>query len=424
MKPTERYQFNSMVVDRYVLDNGLTILHHPERRSPIFAYQTWFRVGSRHDPEGQTGRAHFFEHLMFKGTRSMPEGELDRVIEARGGRINAATWLDWTCYEIDAPTDLFEDVVRYESDRMANLELNREKLESERQVVLNERRERVEDDVDGFLVEALWEKAFGRHPYGRPTIGYTTDIESLTLEQFQAFYSNRYAPDEAVVVVVGDLDSRRVIDAIEEAYGGIPRGGREPTVPSMFHHNKSAGAVEISRPLSGERLLMAYGIPNATSREAMTIEVLNELLVEGDSCRLMRALITDGELASSQYGFPSMLREGGLLELGVDLRAGRRAEEAEAIILRAIQDIADGAIEQAELERALNKLELTAYRELQTAQQRAQAIGYWEVTADDFRWAFDVDTRLRKITVDDIRSVAQTILAPERRTVVYGRVAT
>ena len=168
---------------------------------------------------------------------------------------------------------------------------------------------------------------------------------------------------------------------------------------------------------------MAYRIPGATTLEAMTIEVLNELLVEGDSSRLMRALITDGELASSQYGFPSMLREGGLLELGVDMRAGRRAEEAEAVILDTLQSVADGAIEQGELDRALNKLELSAYRELQTAQQRAQSLGYWEVTADDFKWCFDLDTRLRRITLDNIRDVARRVLSPEQRTVVYGRVA-
>jgi zinc protease len=367
--------------------------------------------------------AHFFEHLMFKGTRGLAEGELDRLIEAEGGRINAATWLDWTCYEIDAPSSQFEDVVRYESERMSDLDLTNEKLESEREVVLNERRERVDDDPDGLLVEALWSAAFGDHPYGRPTLGFEEDICALDMDDCQRFYGSWYVPNQAVVVVSGDITEGRLIQAIDGAYGGMSPGDQIAPEPPLADSTSSRGErIEIELPLSAERLLMAYRIPPATDPRSQAVEVLNELLTEGDSARLIRSLITDGELASSVYGFPSMLREGGLYEIGVDLRVDHRAEEAEEVILETLEAIAGGDVSARELLRAQNKLETRAYQELQTAQQRAQSLGYWQVTADDFRWCFEINERHRAVTLDDLRGVAAGILSAENRTVVHGKI--
>src|SRR5262249_35755335 len=155
----------------------------------IFAFQTWFNVGSRHERKGKTGIAHLFEHLMFKGTSKHPLGEFDREMERRGAQTNAATWVDWTYYRESLPStgDNFETVLKYESDRMVNLALTQAMVDSEREVVKNERRQRVDDTIHGALDELTYQTAFQLHSYGHPTIGYMDDLNAFTLAEFEAF---------------------------------------------------------------------------------------------------------------------------------------------------------------------------------------------------------------------------------------------
>src|SRR5512134_3260786 len=207
---------------RYRLANGLGLIAAIDRRAPIVALQTWFRVGSRHERPGATGMAHLFEHLMFSQTESLPPGEFDRVVERTGGESNAATWVDWTYYRLSLPARDLALAVRLESERMTRLVLAPEPVEAERDVVTNERRERVEDDVDGWLDEQLMALAFEVHPYRWPTIGWMEDIRALPLDDIRAFYRTWYTPNNATLVVVGDFDEAELLDVVEAGYGPIP----------------------------------------------------------------------------------------------------------------------------------------------------------------------------------------------------------
>ena len=410
-----------MTVDRYRLHNGLEVLHQKSDRAALVSYQTWFRVGSSDEKPGKTGIAHLFEHLMFKGTYAVPEGEFDRRLEALGGRINAATWLDWTYYYEDVPSGAFEEVVRLEADRMANLRLEPEPFAAEREVVLNERRERVDNDPHGQLSELLWESVFPTHPYGQPTIGWMKDIEAITLEDCLGFYDTYYAPNNAVVVVVGDVDRDRLEAVLTAAYGDLPSKKiphrRRVEVASQDQERR----IERALPISADRLLMGYAAPSATDEDAIALEVLNEIVGEGDSARLQRALVTEGELASGFYSSMPLIAQSGVFEIAVDLRAGHTAEEAEEVILDTLAAIAEDGVSDAELQRAANRLETRFYRGLQTAQQRAQSIGYWEATTGDFRQMFAFVERYKEVTVGQIVDASRRLLLPERRNVVIGR---
>jgi zinc protease len=193
----------SLLVRRWRWPSGLVLLTAIDRSAPVLSYQTWFRVGSKHEQPGRTGMAHLFEHLMFNQTTTLAAGDFDRLIEQTGGDSNAATWVDWTYYRDTVPARDLALCVRLEADRMHNLVLEDGPLEAEREVVANERLQRVDDDVDGFLDEELYRLAFTRHPYRWPTIGWMEDIRGLKKPDVVRFYRTFYAPNNATVVVVG-----------------------------------------------------------------------------------------------------------------------------------------------------------------------------------------------------------------------------
>src|SRR3954466_4873821 len=195
----------SMRVERFVLGNGLRVLVLEDHVAPVISLQTWFGVGSRHEKPGKTGIAHLFEHLMFGETEDVAHGAFDRMLEEAGAETNAATFLDWTCYHANLPKDALALAMKLEAGRIAKLVLRDPQVSSEKEVVANERRQRGDDDVDGSVSELLYKEAFKKHGYGWPTIGWMEDIQGFTTEDCTAFYKTYYAPNNAVLVVVGDV---------------------------------------------------------------------------------------------------------------------------------------------------------------------------------------------------------------------------
>ena len=424
MRPTHVDTFEARpgsVIERHELPNGLTLLLLVDRQAPVFSYQTWFRVGSRHERDGKTGIAHLFEHLMFKETKNTPEGQFDRILESMGARNNAATWLDWTYYYEDVPAGNLEQVVRLESDRMENMILNEKQLEAEREVVINERKQRVDNDPSGKLSELLWHAAFTRHAYGHPTIGWMPDIEHLSLQDCLAFYRTYYSPNNAVLVVVGDVDREECLDLVTKSYGHLEHQDLPPVDTTPEPLQTAVRRQETTLPLSADRLIVGYKAPAMTHPDFPALEILNEALSEGDSARLQRALVTDGEVASGFSAFVPPFREPGLYEIGVELREERRAEDAEAVLLAELERVMHEGLSEAELSKARNKLETRFVRGLQTAQQRAQAIGFWEVTAGDYRKLYQQSERYAAVTREDVVRIAREVLRPDNRTVVIGR---
>jgi zinc protease len=415
------FAFGDRSIARYGMQNGLKVLLLHDDAAKVVSYHTWFGVGSRHEQPGKTGLAHLFEHLMFNETESLPAGEFDRTLEAAGGEVNAATWVDWTFYYENVPSSELGLVVRLEAERMQKLVLREPQVSSEKEVVANERRYRVDDDVEGAVNEVLYKTAFTRHPYHWPTIGWMQDIESFTTEDCERFYASYYAPNNATVVAVGDFSEEELLAQLQVHYGGIAPGSLPPHHFEPEPPQQAERVLTLEKPTPTEKLALGYKSPGLGEPDYAVLTVLNEVLTGGKSSRLYRALITVGELASDVRGSASPTRDPGLYELWVSLREGRRAEEALAVIDQTLSDIATHGIDQSELDKAKNRLELGFLHGMETASGKAEQIGFYETVLGDAGRIFRQLEAYRAVQRDEVARLARERLVPGRRTTLLVR---
>ena len=421
LRPLGTYPFGERKITRYELENGLKLLLLCDPSAPVVSYHTWYGVGSRHEQPGKTGLAHLFEHLMFNETENLPKGEFDRTLEAAGGEVNAATWVDWTFYYENVPSSELALVVRLEAERMQRLVLREPQVQSEKEVVANERRYRVDDDVEGAVNELLYKTAFTVHPYHWPTIGWMEDIEGFTTKDCETFYSTYYAPNNATIAVVGDFDEAALLDIVQGHYGSIPRA----VLPQhLFQHEPeqtSERRVEIEKPTPTEKLSVGYKSPGLGEADYAALTVLNEVLFGGKSSRLYRALISGAELAGEARGSIAPSRDPGLYEIWVSLREERTAEEALAVVDAALTTISSELVADSELEKAKNRLELGFLHGMETASGKAEQIGFYETVLGDAGRIFGQLEAYRQVTAGEVREVAKKLLGTHRRTTILVR---
>ena len=405
---------------RFRLGNGLGVITAVDRRAPIVALQTWYRVGSRHERPGATGMAHLFEHLMFGATASLPAGEFDRLVERTGGESNAATWVDWTYYRLSLPARDLALGIQLESGRMQHLVLEPDPVEAERDVVTNERRERVEDDVDGWLDEQLMAHAFTEHPYRWPTIGWMEDIRALPLPEIRAFYRTWYAPNNATLVCVGEIDEAAVLDLVARSYGELPPAVL-PQVPRVREPEQTRErVVRAPKPIATDRLLIGYKAPGQDEPDWATLEIVATLLAGCPSARLYRRLVIEGEAASSVDAQLTPFRDPSLLRLAVTAARGHGADEILAAIDRELAAMAEQPPRRAEVEKAKAIAETDFWTSLVDVDGKAEAIGHYEAALGDFRKVNTIAERLAAVTHDDVARCVRTYLRSERRTVVIA----
>lgn len=405
---------------KFRLSNGLKIIILEDHSAPVFAYQTWFNVGSRNEHEGITGMAHLFEHLMFKETKNLKEGEFDRILEERGGRINAATYVDWTFYRQSLPIESFSIMASMEADRMKNMILSEKQLNSERDVVANERRFRVDNSPSGAMYEELYKRAFTKHPYHWPVIGWMKDIQSITLKQCIDFYTTYYSPNNATVVVVGDVRTEDVLKSVNEAYGKIPPAKIPPAEFPVEPPQTKEIRTTLTQEIPAEKLLMAYRVPNALHPDYRALEVAQSVLFDGKSSRLYRRLIADAQIASEAGGWVNQTKDPGLYVIDVSMKPNEKASDAEKIVYEELDRLTKEKVSDRELEKAKNRLETSFWGNFKTADDKAQALGFYETTAGDYRTLFEEVKYYRNVTAEDIQRVAKTYYEPHNRTVVVA----
>jgi len=406
----------ALSVRRWKLTNGLDLLILPDRSAPVVSYQTWFRVGSRHERPGKTGLAHFFEHLMFKETKNVGPGDFDRMLESVGGETNAATWTDWTAYYENVPKREIELAVRLEADRMVNLVLQEPQVESEREVVINERKFRVEDDVEGATNEKLYATAYKRHPYRWPTIGWMKDIVGYTVDDCLAFYRTYYAPNNATVVVAGDVGEGAVLDLIVEHYGRIPRS-RLPTENGATEPvQRAERAIELEQPTDTEKLALGWVGPEFGTRDYAVMTVLNDLLTGGRSSRLYRALVSEGEIASEVHGSLAPFHDPGLFELWANARPGTSSDDLRAVVESELAALRRDRPSGEELDKAKNRLELSFLHGMETVSGKADQVGFHSAVTGNLTGIFLQLEEWRSVTPDDVRAAAGRFLRNDRRT--------
>ncbi|MBI4042925.1 MAG: insulinase family protein [Deltaproteobacteria bacterium] len=412
--------WGNFTVKRYTLPNGLTILIGRIPNSPVFAYQTWFKVGSRNEREGRSGLAHLFEHLMFKGTKNYAEGEMDRIMEERGSDPNASTFFDWTYYRQALPSskENIELVARFEADRMVNLILDQKQLDSEREVVLNERRFRIDNDVQGKMYEQLYALSFEHHHYHWPIIGWAEDLKAASLADCTDFYRAYYAPNNAVITVIGDLNENEILYFIEKYYAPLASQKLpEVLIPKEPEQKKEKrNVIQFETP--AEKLLLGYRIPENRHRDLASIEVLDAILFKGKSSRLYRTLVFDKGIASEIESWVGFMIDPGLYEIQINMRAPQKGMDAEKTIDAELERIQKESVTEDELEKAKNMLDAEFFRELVSNEGKARALGTFEVVAGDFAYLGEYRKRVRAVSVEDVLRVANRYLAQKNRTVI------
>ncbi|HEX7478557.1 MAG TPA: pitrilysin family protein [Polyangiales bacterium] len=405
-----------LTVARYRLGNGLSVLVLPDHSAPVLSYHTWFRVGSKHEQPGKTGLAHLFEHLMFNQTETLGAGKLDRLIESAGGETNAATWTDWTHYHSELPASELPLIARLEADRMQHLLLKKKQVTSEKDVVANERRYRVEDDIEGQVSELLYATAFTKHPYGWPTIGWMKDIEGFTTEDCEAFYRTYYAPNNATLVVVGDVEEADVLSLVQEHYGPIPPSRIPKLKAKAEPPQRSERTQQLHRPTPAPKLALGYRAPSFRDRDYPALALAGEILFGGRSSRLFSRLVRDEELVADLHGSTAPFADPGLYEIWLSLRPGRELSVALAAVDEELKRMCNKLVPMAELTKVKNRVELGFLQGLETAGGKAEQLGFFETVAGDAEVLFSRLDALRAVKPRDIQRVAKQVFDTRRRT--------
>jgi len=405
-----------LTVRRYALANGLRVLILVDRSAPVLSYHTWFRVGSKHERPGKTGLAHLFEHLMFNESKNVPRGQLDKLIESAGGETNAATWVDWTHYHSELPSSELPLIVRLEADRMQHLILRKQQVTSEIEVVANERRYRVDDDIEGQVSELLYSTAFTKHPYHWPTIGWMADIESFTPKDCEQFYETFYAPNNATLVIAGDVDEDETLALVQQHYGKIAAARLPRYAPPKEPPQRRERSVQLERPTPAPKLALGYRACSFRDSDYPALALANDVLFGGRSSRLVARLFRDEELVTDAHGSIAPFADPGLYEIWLSLRPGKDLELALRIVDEELVRLRKKPVPRLELEKVKNRMELSFLQGLETASGKAEQIGFFETVLGDGGALFSRLDELRAVTARDIQVVANRYFDSRRRT--------
>jgi zinc protease len=401
------------------LANGLRVLSLSDPRAAVATFQVWYDTGSRNERPGITGISHLFEHLMFKGTEKVGPEEHSRMIQAVGGVQNAFTTWDVTAYWQALPPDQLDLAARLEADRMAKLAITAEHLKSEREVVKEERRFRVDNSPIGRGAELLTSVAFDASPYAWPTVGWMRDLDAITLEDCKDYYAIHYAPDKAVVIIAGPSTHEENMKLVEKWFKGLKPGRPAPRVPigevPQSGERRATLETEVQLPF----LVGGFKVPPDSSADSPVIEVISNLLSNGQSSRLYRKLVYEDQTALFAAGLALPRKDVGLFYAFAAVKPGVDRDSVEAVFFSEIERMAGDPVGDDELAKVKKQLEAQFVFGLEQVQDRATAVGNAALVFGDPAAAGRRLERLRAVSKDDIRRVAARYLTKENRTVVW-----
>jgi zinc protease len=399
------------------LPNGLKIIVWPDHDIPSVALYTWYRVGSRNEHEGITGISHFFEHMMFNGSRHYPPGEFDRVMEANGGSNNAYTSEDVTVYYDLFPRTALDTIFQLEADRICCLAFDSLKVESERGVVYSERRTTVDNENSSLLSEQVQAAAFVAHPYHHPVIGWPSDIEGWTLPDLKDYFRVHYAPNNATMFVVGDVIPADVFALAERTIGPIPSQPPPESVRTKEPPQIAERRVTIRKEGQVPLLQLAYHCGTANDDDIETLGLLMSILVDGESSRLYRRLVDTERVAVDVGGYADVGFDPGLAMFFATVSPGKGPAAAEFALVDELARLAREGPTAAELAKARN-IKLAGYwRALKTLDGKAEALGHYEVYRGDYRKLFTAPQRYDRVTRAQVQVLARRIFTERNRTV-------
>lgn len=400
------------------LANGLKVRLLREPNVPTVTYYTFFKVGSRNERSGITGISHLFEHMMFNGSAKFGPKEFDRQLESRGGYSNAYTSTDMTAYYEDFDRDALPLVVDLESDRMRALALTEASLTSEREVVKEERRFRVDNDIPGMMDEELDALAYLAHPYHWPVVGWMGDLNTITRAQCQEYFRTYYAPNNALLYVVGDFDIASTMALIEQAYGDIPAGPPVPPVAVYEPEQRGERRGHIQYPAQSPSLSIAYKAVSAAHDDAAVLDIIQAVLSIGEGSRLDRTLVRGQEVATNAGAWFEWRVDPGLFKVSLELAPGGSPKAALKALDKELAKLTKAPLPASELQRAKNILRGQTLRSLGTHNGRAHALGEHELIFGDWRRLFETLDRYENVTGEQVQAAAKKYLVPSQRTII------
>lgn len=406
-------------VEKYKLKNGLTVLLHVDRSAPIVSHHVWFRVGSRDEEPGYTGIAHLFEHMMFKGAKKYTGKQYNLLLEQNGASFNAFTSYDYTGYYVNLPSDKLDLVMDMESDRFKDLIIAKSHLDSEREVVKEERRVRVDNSVFGALREALYATAFKVHPYRWPIIGWMKDVNRIDEEKSKEFFGKFYSPNNAVLSIAGNFEKEEVKKLIEKYYGGWRKEENLTRVKyPQEPEQKGYRFQKIKRSVQSKTFSVAYPSTRAGSEDAYALDLLANILGEGQSSRLYKDLVYSEQLATGVSAYNYTPKDPGLFQIYVSLKPGASFEKARKSTLGQIFKLRNTLVKEKELQKAKNQVMKSYVDSIKTIGGKAYLLALNETLFSDYKEIFKDLDKYSQVTVEDIRTVAKKYLKVNQANVV------
>ena len=409
-------------VREFMLDNGLKLLVKEDHRAPVVVSQIWYKVGASYEHGGITGVSHVLEHMMFKGTKKHGPGEFSKIIAENGGRENAFTGRDYTAYFQQLEKSRLPISFELEADRMRNLTLPPDQFRKELAVVIEERRMRTEDKPQALVYEKFNAAAWVSSPYHQPIIGWMNDLQNLTVEDLRPWYARWYAPDNATLVVVGDVDARHVKALAEKYFGDIPPAKRQPLKPRIEPEQKGPRRITVRVPARLPYLLMGYKVPVLKTAqqdwEPYALEVLAGILSGGNSARFPRELVRKQQIAASvDAGYNLYARQADLFLIDATPADGHTAAEVEAAIQAQLQRLRETPVSARELARIKAQVVAGKVYERDSVFYQAMQLGTLETVGLGWQRMDEYADRVRAVTAEQVRQVAQKYLQENRLTV-------
>jgi zinc protease len=414
-------------VNKTVLPNGLTVLAKELHDKPIVAAMIWYRVGSRNEELAQTGKSHFLEHMLFKGTDRLSKGEIDLITLKNGGANNAFTWLDFTAYYFTFASDRWDVALEIEANRMRDTTFAQEEFEAEKQVVQEELRIGLDGPWEA-LENEVWATAFRQHPYHWPTVGWLEDLEAATAADMKAYYDKWYHPRNATLVLVGDFDSERIIGRVVHLFGEIPEGPDHKLLHIVEPPQRGQKRVIVKKETPIERLLICYHAPEVAHSDSYVLQVAEAILSTGKSSRLYKRLVDRDQSVTTVKASYNTHIDPSLFCIQAELKPGFKLQDVESAIVSEIDRLKVEPISAAELEKAKRQIEAELVLATEEPLQQAILLGQYETTAfhdripEDSRGYHYLTTlmdRVHAVTFHDVATAIREYMIEDKSTVGY-----
>jgi zinc protease len=401
------------------LPNGMTVVLLEDHSTPIVHLQMWYHVGSKNERQGHTGFAHFFEHMMFKGSKNVePEGH-PSYISSVGGQSNAYTNEDATVFWETVPSQYLPLILWLEADRLASLRIDEKAFKNEREVVKEERRMRIENQPYGRLQEIIADQTFQVHPYKHPVIGSMKDLDAASVEDVREFFATYYVPGNCTAVLVGDFDSTQALALVAKYLGRVPKSDKPvprdiPKEPPQTREKRVT--VQEDWPLPA--VVVAHHITYDGNPDSYPLHIASKVLSDGQSSRIYRTLVYEKGIALAAFGGGNIIEDPNLFYAVAIVQPGHTTEEAATALIAELDRLRSEPISAAELQQAKNQFARDYILGRETDQNKAEVLGHAAVIHGDLKTAdaeFDI---FQGLTADDVQRVAKKYFTPDNRTVL------